>query len=383
MCNVRCSSWFLVTVCIVIVIGILILGLHPKDFSNANNTRWILQPNGISFGKYGMAYTDPSIELFPSDISNNSKNAGFSIEMALKSAHCHDTDFSIILSLHNGDDKTQFIIGQWREWIIVMNGDDYAHKRKTKRISVNTASLCSKILFITLISDKDSTKFYMEGQLMSEKKSFSLKMPDGTRKARLIIGNSIYGRQSWRGDIYGLALYDYILTKDQIIGHYTQWSDERNFSFAQMENPYTLYLFEKTNSTRFIDYGYGKNHLHIPKSTKVFKCQILTSPFHYLTVNGNFIEDSILNLFGFVPLGFFLMIAFMRFSNSHKTYGLFLVVSFGFLLSLFIECSQSMIPSRSSSLLDLILNTIGTLIGVLMYRLFIFSKQYFYEDKTL
>ncbi|MGA1826411.1 MAG: hypothetical protein ACMUIP_17290 [bacterium] len=140
------SNCSLVALCIGIVTGILILGLNPRDFTISNNTRWIPQHNGITFGKYGIAYTDPSIELFPADISTHSENAGFSIEMALKMAHGHDTGFNVILSLHNGYDGTQFVIGQWREWIIAMNGDDYAHKRKTKRISINTASQSSKIL---------------------------------------------------------------------------------------------------------------------------------------------------------------------------------------------------------------------------------------------
>jgi hypothetical protein len=65
---------------------------------------------------------------------------------------------------------SQLLLGQWRSWIIAMNGDDYDHKRRVKRVSVNSASRSPAIQFITLTTGKDGTKVYIDGQIIRAKK---------------------------------------------------------------------------------------------------------------------------------------------------------------------------------------------------------------------
>jgi len=67
----------------------------------------------------------------------------------------------------------------------------------------------------------------------------------------------------------------------------------------------------------------------------------------------------VINLIGFMPLGFFLWSTFLGFKGfiyNHK-WLMSVVIAFAFSLSL--EIFQAWIPSRTSSLLDLILNTVG------------------------
>ena len=76
-----------------------------------------------------------------------------------------------------------------------MNGDDYDHKKKTKRISVNTVSKLPTTRFVTITTGKEGTQVYVDGQLVRTKKDLTLRIPSGA-KARLIIDNSVYGRHS-------------------------------------------------------------------------------------------------------------------------------------------------------------------------------------------
>jgi glycopeptide antibiotics resistance protein len=71
------------------------------------------------------------------------------------------------------------------------------------------------------------------------------------------------------------------------------------------------------------------------------------------------------------------MMAFLRSTDRSFFLGLFLTIAAGFLISLFIEYSQSWMVARSSSTRDLILNTSGTFFGVLLYPLCMKSLHFF------
>lgn len=81
---------------------------------------------------------------------------------------------------------------------------------------------------------------------------------------------------------------------------------------------------------------------------------------------------SIINLFGnigfFIPIGFFLPFVSKKFAAWWKT------VLFGFFLSLLIESWQLFLPARGTDIDDIILNTLGTLIGYFVF--FLFSKLF-------
>ena len=177
---------------------LLFFGLWPKDFLFSNGVSRVEDQAGIRFKKYGITYTDPIKEFHKEgDFGEN----GFSIEIALKPSSSQE-GFNFILTLHNGNDGSQLLLGQWRSWLIAMNGDDYDHKRRVKTISVNSASMSPEIHFITLTTGKDGTNFYFNGRLVKSTKDLTLQIPYGD-KTRLILGNSQYGRHSWRGDVYG------------------------------------------------------------------------------------------------------------------------------------------------------------------------------------
>ena len=48
-------------------------------------------------------------------------------EMAAKPLNQEEC-FNFIFAIHNGSDRNQLLLGQWRSWIIAINGDDYDHR---------------------------------------------------------------------------------------------------------------------------------------------------------------------------------------------------------------------------------------------------------------
>jgi hypothetical protein len=365
------SLKWLVILAVGVLTGILIFGLNPKGYKFSNEVSWITDQPGIRFGKYGIAYTNSFSNMIG---ENASKPNSFSIELALKPANYHEKGTNFVLVLHNGKDRSQLLMWQYHSWIILMNGDDYDNKRRTKRIVVNIASQSATIRFVTVTAGKTGTEVYLDGRFVSRKKDLILKIPD-SGKTRLLVGNSIYGKQSWQGDVYGLAFYGYVLTAQDIKRHFNRWSQDRSFSFANKDKPTALYYFDEKAGGIAFDHADGKHHLEIPARMKIFKKKILSSEWSGFKFNRSAYEDNLLNLIGFIPFGFILAATLIKLGGTLEKHYLFITVSFCFTVSLIIEILQAWLPSRISSMPDLIFNTLGALIGTLILKFFILSSN--------
>ncbi len=343
---------------VVVLLVILFFGLRPKGFNFSNSVSRIDNQAGIRFSKYGIAYTDPIEELRK---ENGFGENGFSVEIALKPLSAQE-GFNFIFALHNGNDRNQLLVGQWRSWIIAMNGDDYDHKRRVKRISANIASQSSKIRFLTITTGKDGTKVYIDGQLIRTERDLTLSIPYGDN-ARLLLGNSVYGRHSWQGGIYGLAFYGHSLADKDVSSHFHRWSGTRNFNFAGEDQPFILYLFDERGGNTALDHS-GNNHpLNIPSKMSVLDRKILATEWKRLELNSRSLQDMVVNLIGFIPLGFVLLATFYKAGAYSKKHGFLITIAICFTVSLAIEILQAWIPSRSSDSLDLMLNTLGGFLG--------------------
>jgi VanZ family protein len=251
-----------------------------------------------------------------------------------------------------------------------MNGDDYAHKRKTNRIAVDTALLPKGPLFLTITTGNNGTKLYCNGKFIQENRNLTLTMPNGER-SRLIVGNSVYGNHSWEGDVFGLAIYKSTLNSKNVELHFDNWSIDHNFSFAKNDKPLVLYFFDEKEGKLALDHAGGNHHLKIPHRMIILKTKILEPEWENLEYESNYIQDWFLNLVGFIPLGFSLSATLIRFRGRFYKHVVLKTVFFCFLVSIFIEIVQAWIPSRSSSMSDLILNTCGALTGsIICSRIF-------------
>jgi VanZ family protein len=354
----------IIVLALAIFMGTFYFGLRPRDYNFTNGVDWVVDQSGITFTKYGIAYTNSFAELIGSDAPGKSE---FSIEIGLKPLRDkHEEGFRFVLSLHNGKDREQLLIGQWRSWIVIMNGDDYDHKRRTKRITVDTSSKAPRQRLLTITTGENGTKVYFDNRLAKAREDFILKIPQGP-ETRLLLGNSVYGRHSWKGDIYGLAFYKNALSARDIANHAVQWSHSKSFAFAEKANPLALYLFNERQGSQVQDYSDGRNHLYIPARMKILMKEILSSTANNVQVDKHFLADVILNLVGFMPLGFIVAVVFFHLGGAFKKNFFVMSIVFCLLASLTIEFAQAWLPSRSSQMPDLMLNTVGGLCGVTIF----------------
>ena len=369
--NTRATPRGLLLLTAAMLLLILYSGLHFKSASIANDVAWIGVQNGIRFDRQGIAYAQAVAASF------SRKSPGdhpLSIELAIKPLEASDDGhFRFLLLLHGGDDAEQLVVGQWRSWLVIMNGDDYDARRRRARIAVN-ALPPQKERFVTITSGGDGTAIFIDGQLAKRKDDLILQIPGAAKQTRLVLGNSIYGRHPWVGEIYGLAYYDRILPEPAIGDHFRQWSRERTFTFTRSQNPAGLYLFNEGKGDRIGDHAGGQHDLAIPGKMTILTKEFLATPFGKGKYNVSLFQDMAINIAGFIPMGFLLGALLWQANYRDVKKRLLLVMLTCGAISLTIELAQAWIPSRSSQMLDLILNTLGAGTGVIGHSVY---RNYF------
>jgi len=106
--------------------------------------------------------------------------------------------------------------------------------------------------------------------------------------------------------------------------------------------------------------------LEIPEHFQVPHKAMLTSAAKDFELNRVYIDDVLLNIAGFVPLG---MILCAYFSLARpRAQAIFYATLVGGCLSFSIEVLQAYIPRRVSGTTDIITNTLGALIGAAVAR---------------
>lgn len=357
----RSTPWSLFVLTAAMLALILYFGLHFKGASGANDVSWIGNRAGIHFGRYGVAHGT----IRPPAANNDDRlPPPFSVSLAFRPGDTDDGHFRFLLLLHGGEDEKQLVVGQWRHWLIIMNGDDYDSKQRRARIAVDIIASPEE-RFITVTSGEGGTTVFMDGQPVKTNNDLHLKIPGDGEKTQLVLGNSIYGRHPWEGDIYGLAIVDRVLTEPAIAAHFQQWRREQRFALAWSENTSGLYLFDEGNGRRVSNHAPGQDDLVIPE-----KMTILTKEFLALNfgpADHRLYQDMVINLLGFVPMGFLLSALLWQVNYRHAKQRLLVAMIACGAISFGIELAQAWIPSRSSQMSDLLLNTLGAGAGVLLH----------------
>ncbi len=355
-----------------IFLAILAIGLRPKDFSTSNQARWLSGRNGIRFEKYGVALTDPLSRAIRNIASGDQ---GFSIEIALKPEGFTTNGFSFIFLLYDGSDRSQLLIAQWQSFLIVMNGDDYDHRRKTKRISIKLSPDAQETQFVSIATGLEGTSIYLDGRFAAASKDLILELPGG-KDARLILGNSSRGKNPWKGDIRGLALYGRRLSETDSGLHCERWRRTRSFASAKDGSPLLLYTFDEGGG-KVIGNSMGTGYpLHIPAKSRILYPKFFSRSWDTARLANNLTLDAFLNFFGFIPFGMVLAATLVKMGGRLEKHSISISGGAGILVSATIEIIQAWMPSRSSDLQDLILNSAGMLAGAVIIGLLLHRRLY-------
>ncbi len=353
-------------ICIAICIGYLIAGLWPFNFHPRNTVERLPEENGLHFKPHSIAYSRNTMEL--GDPAAPPGSAGsVSIELILTSELEATQNTFSILSLYDGEIPENLVVAQWKS-ILFLRVPLRSAREGRKEIGVHVELPKGIPRFIAVTSGADGTSFYLNGVLVKIYPKQALNR--GFLRGKLILGSSAEGHPSWTGKLYGIALYDRTLTASEVLSHYQLWSDHKAAEIASEPKVAALYLFDQRSGRVIEDHSPHGRSLIIPESYHVLRKTVMLPPWKESFRNFPRFEDIAVNVLGFVPFGFFYFVYRTGVRPGRNFFNALLTVLLSGAISAAIELIQVFLPSRSSSLTDLICNIVGGVIGVVAASLY-------------
>jgi glycopeptide antibiotics resistance protein len=348
-----------------ICIILFIAGLYPFNFKPQNKVEWLPDENGIRFFGKGIIYG--------SNPFNSSKDrdvhGAVSIEFWAQPNPERNWGLPRILAFCDKQKAETFFIEQWRSELILryekITGTGSEEKRY-RQIGLPNAFSNDVKHFISVASGTAGTAFYLDGQPAKNYPDFFLPSENIELSEYMVLGNSPLGQEYWRGDLFGLAFYNRYLTRSEISGSYLFWK-QNGYPCTNETGLVALYLFDEGKGNLIKNHRGPAPDLEIPKSFRPLKRVVLRPPWKDFRVSRSYAMDVFINVMGFVPFGFFFTALFLNITPLPRRRVYFLILVLGGAISLAIELAQVYLPTRNSSLGDLIYNIAGTAAGIILY----------------
>ncbi len=358
-----------------LVIAMLAACLWPFDFIPRNRVVWLKKEHGLHFSAMGMVV---SREAFPT-LSRLSTDGSLTVEIAVRPSILFTRTIQHILTFSPEEGSPFLMIGAWKDSLIVRLGrPDEPGRNPYRELDVDGAFTTGKTTLVTVITGSRGTVVYLDGRPASEWPD--AQPPDRIAPlGRMLLGVTPSGGGRWHGDILALTVHQRSLSDEEVRRNHDTITPNSSSGYPQAQDSIVAqYAFSE---------GYGENihsstgphfDLMIPSVFQPLRRAILALPSKKSLILLWNLADVALNILGFIPFGFLAALhldARARLSSRSEA---FAVVFAGFALSLAIELIQAFLPARSSSLTDLLTNTLGTAMGVLCF--FLFSYAFIRQD---
>jgi len=335
--------------------GILAFGLWPFNFYSRNRVEWLSNGDGIHFDGYGEAYSRSPWNQHGS----TDPDLGVTIELWARSGEKKYHEVSGLFSIIDSSPEC-FSIGQSGPDVLVRGEfTDGIHHPYVRSIYIDDAFQQGQTRFIALTSGPQGTQLYLDGV---PQRRFPVALSKSNFTGRFLLGHNFAGHQPWAGDLLGLAIYDRALNGAEVSDHYTDWQQANVASQEKTQDVAALYLFDELAGDIIHNRAGYAPDITIPQRFTILHKTFLTFWSELEPPNLD-VRDIVVNIVGFAPLGFFLS-AFLRYGRRREAgRTILLTMIFCGITSLTIEILQAYLPSRESSLLDFMDNTLGGIVG--------------------
>ncbi len=339
-----------------VFVGIVVACLWPFQ-SPPNQVAWLDHGNGVRFGDYGTIVSRGAV--MPEWPVSNS----WTLEIWLRPEKAYESD--TILAFYNPQRPRGFSLTQWNTDVVVQNKSWSKEYEPGGREPWGRHTLQgTHVVFLSLASGPEGTSAYIDGNLVSVAREFRL--PASGLSGQLVVANSPVDNDGWSGDLRGLALYSRELTEAQIFRHYATWTRTGRPDVAPGEGAVALYLFNEHSGDVIHNQVRSGANLYIPGRFLEVHQALLKRPWNEYRSDWGYWKNILINVAGFVPLGFFLY-GYLSLGLGIR-HAVLITILAGALLSLTMETLQSFLPTRDSGMTDIITNTLGTALGAALCR---------------
>ncbi len=351
-----------------ISIGALILtlcaGFWPFQAHPANRVVWLPGQKGIELGRGGIVLSSQDFD-WP-----GSMGAGFGFEIWLTPAN--NPGVSDLVNFNSPNAPQKLRIFKWRESTLLLYKDLPPQHRE---IDIDHAFAPGAPLLITITGTSQGTTVYLNGAPKGHSSYLALSHADFS--GQMVIGTSALTNTPWSGQLRGIAFYARELTPAQVFSHWHAWNSGLFPEGDAGDVPLAIYNFTGGPGAVIQDQLGNGPSLYIPSAYFIPHKPFLELPWRDFRNNWRGFQDIAINIAGFAVVGFFLCAwlgsylsppASLR-SQSGRRRQVLIAVILSAALSLFIEAGQFYLPARTSSLMDVMMNTVGALGGAWGWRL--------------
>jgi VanZ like family/Concanavalin A-like lectin/glucanases superfamily len=340
--------------CFAYLLVITIAGLWPFNPFPRNDVTWLEHRNGLRFGPAGVVMSSANFQWPAVE-----RRSECSLELYLEPYT--NPGSNSILTFYTPETPQGLRIFEWRRSVLLIYKDIGLPHRE---IDVEHAFRPGRPVFIAITSGLRGTFVYLDGKLAGRSHALSLSPSD--LSGQMILGTSPVTDANWTGEVRRLAIYDRQLTNDQVSRHFDAWITAGSLETSRQEGGMALYTFREHSGRVVHDDFVSAPDLDIPKTFQIPHKPILLAPWKEFEWSRSYAQDVVINIVGFAPFGFFLCAYFTLKQNAR--WAAAAALSLGVITSVAIEVLQVWLPTRSSSATDVITNTIGTALGVCLYR---------------
>lgn len=339
------------------VIAIILLGvLRPGPPAWPNHLRWRIQGPGLEFGDVAQALSEGPIV---------SSTGEMTVEIWLVPGFRRTKANQEIISFYDEQQPRPLLLGQFKRGFILRGreGNPRGDPRHDSYIRIREVGLESRqnLRHLALTVSGEGTRLHVNGRATSLVLPKTIAEEGVAFGGRLILGTSYSGWHAWFGGMLAVAIYDRVLGPEELRAHALDPARGGD-TLLRDSSVLALYRFEEGKGDRTRSAVARGPDLTFPERL------IRATESKYLTIHRNYpdegswlLRDIVLNVLGFMPLGFLI-----SWKKGLRAVGIALVV--GFALSLSIELAQAFIPGRASSMNDLMSNSVGALLGALLTR---------------
>ena len=229
-----------------------------------------------------------------------------------------------------------------------------------QKFDVDHAFQAGKTILVTISSGTKGTRVYLNGKLARDFPKFVITRQE--LSGQLVLGNSATDYEPWSGKLKGFAVYSRELTDVEAAEHYHNWISST--SQPDLEGAVALYAFSEGQGAVAHNEITAEPDLQIPAAFQIPHKFLLKSSLLEYRDDGQFPKDFIVNVIGFIPLGF-LLCGYWTLTKNPRFAFICVVLSCG-TFSFLIEFTQFFIPNRGSGWTDVISNTLGGIVGAIL-----------------
>jgi hypothetical protein len=339
-----------------ILVIILIAGLWPLKVP-VNQVHWFRDQDGLEFGRHGSVLAVGPIR------AKGQANPSATLEILLEPTHtdAKGTILAFDASAHPGEPFS--LLQQGKSLVIRRNNVDPQGISRTGLIQIDDVFRQKELVFLTICLDSQVTSVYENG-VLAKASPFARTWNDLT--GLIVLANSPINSASWSGTILGLVIHQRALTAAQVTADYRAWMAERMSIVSTEKDADALYLFNERGGAVVHNRLDPATDLAIPAHYFILHPVFLTLPWKGYHKGLGYWQDNVVNIVGFMPFGICLFAYLSQVRGITRPGAISILL--GFLVSLTIEVLQVFIPTRTSDTTDLITDTIGTAIGVMVCR---------------